>query len=69
MSKKNKNLFGNFMVAVGVLFVWRGLWYLLDFIDLNLFNNNHLFTAIGGIIVGVIILYVPDKDLKELGKL
>jgi hypothetical protein len=28
-----------------------------------------LWTAIGGIVVGLAILYFPDKDLKELEKL
>lgn len=69
----NKKIFlsalNNFTIAVGVLLIWRGLWYLLDWFDLYFLANNHLYLAIGGIIVGVIILYLPDKDLKELGKL
>jgi hypothetical protein len=49
--------------------VWRGVWYVLDEIDLAFFDSNHLFTTIGGIIVGLLILYIPDKDLKEISKL
>jgi len=26
-------------------------------------------TAVGGIIIGLLILYLPDKDLKEIQKL
>lgn len=69
MTKKAKNLVGNFMVAVAIILIWRGLWYVLDFIDKYLFGGSHVITAIVGIIVGVLILYIPDKDLKELGKL
>ncbi len=69
MTKKVKNLVGNFMVAVAIILIWRGLWYVLDFIDKYLFGGSHVITAIVGIIVGVLILYIPDKDLKELGKL
>ena len=69
MSKKSKKLFQNFMVAVAIILIWRGLWYLLDFVDKYLFNGTHICTAILGVVVGILILYIPDKDLKELGKL
>ena len=42
---------------------------MLDEIDFVFFDDEHLLTAILGIIVGLLILYLPDKDLKELGKL
>jgi len=60
-----KNLF----VALGLVLIWRGLWYILDGIDKWLFDGAHLWTAIGGIILGLLILYIPDKDLKEIEKL
>lgn len=59
----------NFLVAVAILMIWRGVWYFLDAIDIALFGGNHAATVIGGIIAGILILYLPDKDLKELGKL
>lgn len=61
--------FKNFSIALGILLIWRGLWYVLDWVDLTLFLDNHMYTAVAGIIIGTIILYLPDKDLKELGKL
>jgi len=60
-----KNLF----VVIGLVLIWRGVWYILDFIDLTFFNNDHFLTALGGIILGLLILYLPDKDLKEISKL
>lgn len=69
MSLKTKKLVNNFLVAVAIILIWRGIWYVLDFIDLQLFGGNHAVSAVAGIMVGVLILYVPDKDLKELGKL
>jgi hypothetical protein len=33
------------------------------------FQGNHLPLAVGGIIVGLLMLYLPDKNLKEIGKL
>ena len=59
----------NIFIAVGLVLVWRGIWYMLDGLDKWFFGGSHVWTAIGGIIVGLIILYLPDKDLKEIEKL
>jgi len=59
----------NISIIVGLVLIWRGIWYVLDFIDLTLFQGQHIFTALGGIILGLLILYLPDKDLKEIEKL
>ena len=59
----------NLLVVVGLVMIWRGVWYVLDEIDLLVFANNHIFTAVGGIIFGLIVLYLPDRDLKEIQKL
>ena len=67
--KKIIKLVKNFCVAFAIILIWRGVWYVLDAIDIAVFGGNHAFTAIGGVIVGLIMLYLPDHDLKELGKL
>jgi membrane associated rhomboid family serine protease len=69
MNKKTKKLVRNFMVAVAIILIWRGVWIFLDLIDRFVFNGNHIWTALGGIIAGLLILYIPDRDLDELGKL
>jgi hypothetical protein len=70
---RRKNLLAyftrNLMTVVGVVFIWRGVWYLLDIVDSRFFGGDHLFTAIGGIVGGLLILYLPDKDLSEIEKL
>jgi len=58
-----------FSIVVGLVLIWRGIWYVLDGIDKLLFGGSHVWTAIGGIIIGLIVLYLPDKDLKEIEKL
>lgn len=55
--------------VVGLVLIWRGIWYILDGFDVLVFDGNHIFTAVGGVIVGLLILYLPDKDLKEIEKL
>ena len=58
----------NFIIVLSLVLIWRGIWYVLDYIDQGFFGT-HAFTAIGGIILGIILLYLPDKDLKEIEKL
>ena len=72
--KRDKNLTlayftRNFSIVVGLVLIWRGIWYILDAIDLNFFSQSHFWTALGGIVLGLLILYIPDKDLKEIEKL
>lgn len=64
-----KYLAKNIFIVFGLVMVWRGVWYILDGIDKIFFGGGHIWTAIGGVIVGLIILYIPDKDLKEIEKL
>ena len=59
----------NISIVVGLVLMWRGTWYALDALDARLFGGSHVWTALGGIVVGLIILYAPDKDLKEIEKL
>ena len=61
--------FKNISTVIGVVLVWRGIWYVLDELDKLLCNGSHLWTALLGIILGLLILYIPDKDLKEISKL
>lgn len=59
----------NIFIVVGLVLIWRGVWYVLDEIDILFFGQSHIVTTVGGIILGFLILYLPDKDLKEISKL
>lgn len=61
--------FHTLLIVVGIVLVWRGIWYALDTLDTRLFGGSHVWTAIGGIVLGLIILYAPNKNLKEIEKL
>lgn len=62
--------FKNLGTIVGIVLIWRGIWHVLDAIDIALIGDEtHLVTAILGIAVGFLILYIPDRDLKEIEKL
>jgi hypothetical protein len=56
-------------IVVGLVLMWRGTWYVLDEIDVWFFDGSHAWTALGGILLGLLILYLPDGDLKEIEKL
>lgn len=58
-----------FAIVLGVVLIWRGVWYVLDGIDKMFFGGNHYFSVAGGMLLGVLILYLPDRDLSELRKL
>lgn len=59
----------NLMIIVGIVLIWRGIWYLLDILDEKFFGGTRAITAAGSIIFGLLLLYVPDKNLKEIEKL
>lgn len=59
----------NISVVVGLVLVWRGIWYALDGFDKWAFGGSHTWSAILGFVIGLLILYIPDKDLKEIEKL
>ena len=63
------HFFHTLLIVVGIVLVWRGIWYALDKLDVQLFGGSHAWTAVGGIILGLIILYLPNKNLKEIEKL
>lgn len=59
----------NLTIVISLVLIWRGIWYTLDFIDKVFFAGGHVLTALGGIALGVLLLYAPDHDLKEIEKL
>lgn len=59
----------NISIVLGLVLMWRGVWYVLDGIDKYFFGGSHTYTAVLGIFIGLLILYIPDRDLKEISKL
>ena len=61
--------FKNFSTFIGLVLIWRGVWYVFDGIDKMFFNGGHVWSAIGGVVIGLLMLYLPDRDLKEIERL
>jgi hypothetical protein len=70
--KKHKD-FKYFMrtlsIIVGLVLVWRGIWHVLDYVEVTFFGGDLFWTGLAGIMLGVLLLYIPDRDLKEIEKL
>jgi len=64
-----KKLAKTLSIVIGLVLVWRGIWYVLDAIDDTFLGGHHAWSAILGVIIGLVLLYIPDKDLKEIEKL
>jgi uncharacterized membrane protein HdeD (DUF308 family) len=56
-------------IIVGLVLIWRGIWHVLDFIEGKYFGGELFWTGLVGIIIGILLLYIPDRDLKEIEKL
>jgi hypothetical protein len=56
-------------IVIGLVMIWRGVWYVLDEIDVILFGAYNHWTGLLGVALGVLLLYLPDRDLKEIEKL
>ncbi len=68
MRKKSKlhRALKKLSLILGVVLVWRGVWYVFDEIDALVFGGSHLLTALGGILLGLTVLYLPDRTLEEI---
>lgn len=51
------------LIAVAVILVWRGVWNL---VDIYFLPEYPILSNVLGILLGVLIIYLPDRTLKEL---
>lgn len=56
----------NVVVVIGVVFVWRGIWNLMD--EYFFPNLPYGWNNIISVLLGVVILYFPDSSLDNLGE-
>lgn len=54
------------MMIIGAILIWRGVWVLLDRFDNRFFEGNHIWSALGGIVIGVVAVYLADRDLEDV---
>ena len=53
-------------VIVGVVFVWRGAWALLDILEYRLFTGSHIGFSVVLIIIGIGLMYLHDHRYDRL---
>lgn len=61
--KPRPNFIPTLFTAVGVIMVWRGMWY---FLDLYLFPQQPFVSGAASIIIGLVILYLPEGKIENL---
>ncbi|PIR82610.1 hypothetical protein COU20_01455 [Candidatus Kaiserbacteria bacterium CG10_big_fil_rev_8_21_14_0_10_59_10] len=63
--RRGKNLvqyvIGNLGLLLGFVLIWRGVWHLLDEFDMRFMGGDQIVTAVVGIVVGLLVLYLPDR--------
>lgn len=57
------SFFPSLVVVVAVVMVWRGVWNLLD---MYVFPEQPILSNVVCIVVGLVLLYLPDQDLNAL---
>ncbi len=56
------HIFAALLIGSALVLMWRGIWHLAD---IYLFPNQDVVSALLSILIGFIILYMRDFDLKE----
>ena len=53
--------------VTGVVFIWYGIGLLLEYVQARYFTGQELLLGLLCFAAGIVILYLPDRDLDELG--
>ncbi len=59
----------NISTVIGFVLVWRGIWYALDWFDMRFLDGTHIWSTLGGIVIGLLLIYWPDRDLRKIENL
>lgn len=65
MKKRNdrfKNLFYAFLIAIGIISLWRGIWGLWD---VYVFPNDYTLSLCISVVVGILILISTHHFVKR----
>ncbi len=60
----DKGFIRNLVIVIGVVGVWRGMW---DLFDTYFFPGNKLLSDLLSILLGLVLLYLPDGSWHQLG--
>ena len=61
--KPNPRFFEKLITAIAVVMVWRGVWNLLD---TYLFPQHKILSDVLSIVIGLLLLYLPDGEIDDL---
>ena len=63
LRRQTESNLNTFLVVVAIVLIWRGVWWL---VDIYVLPHRPVLSLIIGLFVGIIILYLDDKKIKEL---
>lgn len=52
--------------VLGVVLIWQGIGLLLEYVQEHFIVGHEVLLAIGCLVLGFLILWLPDKNLDEL---
>ena len=58
------HFFEKIVLVIGVVLIWRGIWNLIDQYFLI---NNQLLSNLASVLLGLILIYLPDGNFDDLG--
>lgn len=61
-----RQMINSLYVIVGVVFVWRGAWVIIDVIDHRWFGGNNVALAVGLVLGGIGLMYLHDHRYDRL---
>lgn len=61
--RPSKKFFTEMLAIIAIVLIWRGLWNLLD---MYVFPENPILSNLISLVLGTLLIYLPNKDLKEL---
>ncbi len=60
--ERQHHILAAMLVGTAIVLLWRGVWHLAD---IYIFPNQDVASAAVCILIGFVILYLRDFDLKE----
>lgn len=61
--ERRHHIFTAILIGAAIILFWRGIWMLADEF---LFPSIHWLSAVIGLVIGLVILYVRGFHLREL---
>ncbi len=66
MGRWSRQILNSLYVIIGVVFIWRGAWALLDIFESYLFGTMNIGFSLALIIIGAALIYLHDHRYDKM---